>query len=87
MDSLPNLQFQTNTLLLLQMLPYNLQLTYVTPNAGRPQASRRAGNEKYKWGGKEKGMRMQFLKFPDWGVTIKNQGFPKSLKETLVCIM
>jgi hypothetical protein len=43
MDSLANLQIQTNPSMLLQMLPHNLQLIYVTPNAGRPQASQRAG--------------------------------------------
>jgi len=32
----------------MQMLLHNLQLTYVTPNVGRPQASRRAGAGKEK---------------------------------------
>jgi len=63
MDSLPNLQFQANSLMLMQMLPHNLQLTHLTPDAGRPQASRRAG------AGEKKTLRTKFLKFPDWGVT------------------
>jgi hypothetical protein len=65
MDNLPN-NFKlniSNSCMLMQMLPHNLKLTYVTPNAGRPQASRRAG------AGKEKDMKTQFLKFPDWGMT------------------
>ena len=44
MDSLPNLQFPT--LVLMQIL-YQ-KSTYVTPNAGRPQAFRRAGAGKEK---------------------------------------
>ena len=41
MVSFPNLQLLTNFLVLMQMLPHNLQLTYITANVGRPAASQR----------------------------------------------
>jgi hypothetical protein len=44
MDSLPNLQFQTNSFMSMQMLPHNLQITYVTLNGGLGQETKRHEN-------------------------------------------
>jgi len=49
MDSLPTLQLPTSFFMSMQKLPHNLLLNYIiTPNAGRPQASRRGGAAKEK---------------------------------------
>jgi hypothetical protein len=63
MYNLANLQLQTNFLLLLQMPPHNIQLTYITPNNGRPQASRQDEAAK--------GYRYEktIPRILDWGVT------------------